>query len=82
MCSCSDEQQEAANPNRRGLQVQHIGADLTIKREEIKAGVFRPSWRQPTMTLEEFADKEVADALERQERNKYVAQLGSICTVY
>ena len=35
-----------------------------------QAQVFQPGWRQPTMTLDEFADMEVKDALEREERNK------------
>jgi hypothetical protein len=55
---------------RKPMQVTHIGADMTIRREEIKAQVFRPGWNQPTMTLAELAEIEMKDALEREERNK------------
>ena len=36
----------------------------------MKAEVFRPHIAPPTMTLEEFADLEVKDALEREKREK------------
>ena len=32
--------------------------------------VFQPGHNLPTMSLEEFADMELADAMERQERDK------------
>jgi len=43
---------------------------LVSRKEQIKAGVFQPGHRQPTMSLEEFADMEVADALARAQRQK------------
>ena len=43
---------------------------MSVRREELKAQVFQPGWRQPTMTLEELAEIELKDALERQERSK------------
>ncbi|GMF42792.1 unnamed protein product [Phytophthora fragariaefolia] len=39
----------------------------------IRSGVFKPGHRLPTMTLEEYADRELADAQERQKREQYVA---------
>lgn len=39
-------------------------------RETIQAQVFRPSWRQPTMSIEEFAEIEMRDAIEREKRAK------------
>jgi immunoglobulin-binding protein 1 len=75
---------EQAHTARRGgapettlgpLQVTHITQDgatgqLLFRREEIKANVLRPGWNQPTMSLEELADREVAGALEREARQK------------
>jgi immunoglobulin-binding protein 1 len=73
---------EQANPAMRGapesrgpLQVTHITQDgttgqLLFRREEIKANILRPGWNQPTMSLEELADREVARALEREARQK------------
>lgn len=43
---------------------------LQMKREEIKSAVFRPGWNQPTMTLQQYGDKEVAEAREREARQK------------
>ena len=31
---------------------------ITSKREEMRSGVFRPSWNLPTMTIEEYLDLE------------------------
>jgi len=40
---------------------------LRVRRERVKADVFRPDARRlPTVSLEEAADKELADALQRQ----------------
>mmetsp|Transcript_26882 Transcript_26882/g.63006 ORF Transcript_26882/g.63006 Transcript_26882/m.63006 type:complete len:155 (+) Transcript_26882:3-467(+) len=59
------------NNNNKPLQVTRItqnptNGQLIMKKEEIRAQVFRPGWNQPTMTLEELADREVAAALERE----------------
>ena len=62
------------DPNRSGIPTVQLARDpdsgkpFVVKREAFKAQVFRPGWLQPTMTLAEFADKEVADAKERAER--------------
>jgi len=42
----------------------------TIQRQELSSGVFRPSWNQPTMTLEELGDRERNDAIARSEQQK------------
>lgn len=41
-----------------------------MQRQEVANQVFRPSWNQPTMTLEELAEKERADAIERAKAQK------------
>jgi immunoglobulin-binding protein 1 len=60
--------------SRQPLQVTRVTKDafgqLTVKREEIRSGVLRPAWNQPTLSLEELAEREVRDALEREERQK------------
>jgi len=41
---------------------------LLFRKEQVRAQVFRPGWNQPTMTLEELGEREVAEAMERSER--------------
>ena len=53
---------------RPGLSLTHIGPDGICRKEKFKAQVFRPGHNLPTMTLEEFADMEVAEAIERKKR--------------
>jgi len=60
---------------RGPLKVTHVTQDSTtgqlqFRKEEIRSSVFRPGWNQPTMSLEELADKEVRGALEREARQK------------
>lgn len=60
---------------RRPLEVTRVTQDattgrLSFQREEIRSTVFRPSWNQPTMSLAELAEKEVADARQREEDQK------------
>jgi hypothetical protein len=54
---------DAKDPNRPGLQVTHFNKDnqgaIYSRKEQIKAGVFQPGHRLPTMTLEELAEIEV-----------------------
>ena len=62
-------------PTNKPLQLTHITLDsmtgqLNIRKEEILSQVFRPSWNQPTMTLEELGDKERAQAIEREAQQK------------
>ena len=55
---------------RVGLSLTHIMAGGTSRVEKLKSEVFKPSWNQPTMSLEEFADLELQDALAREKRSK------------
>ena len=41
-----------------------------MQRQELANQVFRPSWNQPTMSLEELAERERADAIQRAEAQK------------
>ncbi|GLD99665.1 hypothetical protein PINS_up008391 [Pythium insidiosum] len=41
-----------------------------MRRETIRSQVFQPGHRLPTMSLEEYADRELADAQERQKREQ------------
>ena len=41
-----------------------------MQRQELANQVFRPSWNQPTMSLEELAERERADAIRRAEAQK------------
>jgi immunoglobulin-binding protein 1 len=43
---------------------------LIFKKQEIQSQVFRPSWKQPTMSLDELAEKEIKEAMEREARQK------------
>ncbi|CAK4615352.1 hypothetical protein LEN26_006085 [Aphanomyces euteiches] len=54
----------------KGIEVTHINPKMEMKREVIKGQVFQPGHRLPTMSLQEFADRELEDALERREREK------------
>lgn len=62
------------NPNQRMQMtqvLQHpITGELIFKRQELQSSVFRPSWNQPTMTLEELGEKEMKEAIEREARQK------------
>ena len=49
---------------------------LSSRKENIKAGVFQPGHRLPTMTIEELADIEVAAALERQRKTEAMPASG------
>lgn len=60
---------------RPPLQLTHITKDsasgkLQIRKEEIRSKVFQPGWNQPTMSLEELAEREVRDAKMREEQQK------------
>jgi immunoglobulin-binding protein 1 len=63
----------------RPLQLTQITQDSTtgqlrIHRQEVQQKTFRPSWNQPTMSLEEFAHREVTDAIQRQEQQQVSEQ--------
>ncbi|CAH0475966.1 unnamed protein product [Peronospora belbahrii] len=57
-------------PQGQGLEVTRINPQLEMRRETIRSGVFKPGHRLPTMTLNEYADHEVANAVERQKREE------------
>ncbi|KAG7399975.1 hypothetical protein PHYBOEH_007495 [Phytophthora boehmeriae] len=57
-------------PQGQGIEVTRINPQMEMRRETIRSGVFQPGHRLPTMTLEEYADREVADAMERQKREQ------------
>jgi len=39
-------------------------------RQNIKEGIFKPSWNLPTMSLDELADRERSEAIQRSEQQK------------
>jgi len=58
---------------RKPLNLTHVTqsastGQLIFRKEQIQSTIFRPSWNQPTMTLEELAEKEVAEATIRSEK--------------
>ncbi|ETW10525.1 hypothetical protein H310_00809 [Aphanomyces invadans] len=57
-------------PQGQGIEVTHINPKMEMKKEVIRGQVFQPGHRLPTMSLEEYADRELADALARQENEK------------
>ena len=61
----------------RGVEVTRIAADLTTKREVLQEGVFKPYHRLPTVSLEEFAEREMAQLREREARAKASAAASS-----
>ncbi|CAI5721178.1 unnamed protein product [Peronospora effusa] len=61
-------------PQGQGIEVTHINPQMEMQRETIRSGVFKPGHRLPTMTLEEYADQEVAGAVERQKREQEPSQ--------
>ncbi|TMW65232.1 hypothetical protein Poli38472_009399 [Pythium oligandrum] len=58
----------------QGISVTHINPQFEMRRETIRSEVFQPGHRLPTMSLEEYADREVADAMERQKREAEAPQ--------
>lgn len=68
-----------SRPSNKGLQVTHITqhaetGQLLFKRDEIRSKVFQPGWSQPTVSLEEFGEREYHQAIEREERQKKAEQ--------
>lgn len=60
-------------PDRPGLSITRtalIEGQVVMTRETVKASVFTPSMAPPTMTLEEFADLEIAQAEARAAAQK------------
>ena len=69
-----DPARRAGEGDRKGLSVVHLdkGVDGRVveRRERIKADIFRPYHNLPTMSLAEFADQEMREAMEREERQR------------
>ncbi|KAH7465986.1 hypothetical protein KRP22_014970 [Phytophthora ramorum] len=61
-------------PQGQGIEVTRINPQMEMRRETVRSGVFQPGHRLPTMTLEEYADRELADAQERQKREQEAPQ--------
>ena len=53
-----------------GIEITRISANMEITREKLREGVFKPFHNLPTMELAEFAEAEVANAIEREKRQK------------
>jgi hypothetical protein len=53
---------------KTGELVMTHGNKLGLTREDMAAGVFRPGWNLPTMTLEELGEIEYKEAMEREAR--------------
>lgn len=71
----ASDQRQRQRPPAQPLQLTHITKDaltgqLHVKKEEIRSKVFQPGWNQPTMSLEEFGEREYQAAIEREERQK------------
>ena len=70
----NDSRQRPNPKNAPPLQLTHITKDasgqIQIRRDTARNEVFRRGWNQPTMTLEELAEREVAEAMARDERQK------------
>jgi hypothetical protein len=47
-----------------------VEGQLRIRHEEVRARVFQPGHRLPTMSLDEFAELEMQKAREAEEREK------------
>ena len=45
--------------SRKPMHVIHIGTDLRMTKETIKASVFRPWWNLPTRSMEDYAEEEL-----------------------
>lgn len=66
----------------RPLQVTHITQDsntgqLVFRKDELRSQVFRPGWNQPTMSLERYAEHEIAGAVARSEAQQQ-AEAGAL----
>lgn len=55
----------------KGLEITKIGTDLSITKETIKAGVFKPWWELPSMSMADYAEQEIRHMKEEEEARKY-----------
>ncbi|CAI5720941.1 unnamed protein product [Hyaloperonospora brassicae] len=70
----SDVHRPTAPLQGQGIEVTRINPQMEMQRETIRSGVFQPGHRLPTMSLAEYADREVADATERQKNAQEAPQ--------
>ncbi|KAL3938053.1 MAG: hypothetical protein SGBAC_006954 [Bacillariaceae sp.] len=49
---------------------KNAAGQLQFNRSDVRSKVFQPGWNQPTMSLEEFGEREYQQAMEREERSK------------
>eukprot|EP00752_Nemacystus_decipiens_P004061 g3719.t1 len=71
-CASARRNEDDARRNN-GLEVTHIsrvGGNLQIRKEDVRANVFKPTVALPTMTVEEFGEIELEHARLRQETQK------------
>eukprot|EP01031_Cornospumella_fuschlensis_P030560 gene30560-36933_t len=64
---------KALDPNRPGIEITKtykVGDQIIMSRDTVKAQVFGDRIAPPTMSLEEFADLEMQQALEREQRQQ------------
>nr|CCA20372.1 conserved hypothetical protein [Albugo laibachii Nc14] len=57
-------------PQNQGITVTQITPRFEMKREFIRAGVFQPGHRLPTMSLAQHAEEQLQEAKERDERQR------------
>ena len=56
-------------PHPQVTHISRVGGSLNIRKEGIRAGVFKPTVAPPTMTVEEFGEIELERARQRQARH-------------
>ena len=58
MCSLMH-RKDYEKASSKPMQLIHIGTDLKMTKETIRAGVFRPWWNLPTRSMEDYAEEEL-----------------------
>lgn len=59
---------EGEGPGIEVTTTSKLGGQLVMSRQTVHTTVFEPRMSKPTMTLEEFADMQLADAMHRSEK--------------
>ncbi|CCI43344.1 hypothetical protein ABG067_000271 [Albugo candida] len=57
-------------PQKQGITVTRIASPFEMKREVIRGGVFQSGHRLPTVSLEQYAEEQLQEAKERDERQR------------
>lgn len=63
----------SVRPDRPGVAMMRVGPGFEVDKQKVRAGVFGHSHQLPTMTLAELGDKERAEAMEREARQREAA---------